>query len=294
VVAAKDGIIMFAKDSSSTSCNLAQGQRCDDAANMVVIKHPGSPTTYSWYLHIAPSSIPAQFRKVGSPVRHGEAIAKQGKTGTISTTNGNGVHLHFFVSSGYSAPAAGRTTPSASSIIPVSFTNANSTNTVFTTYSYSQLRVQSYTSSNSPVRFMEIKSTLNNYCLDLTGGRNSNGTKVQLWYDCVKNANQKWGAYVVGPSVYLLRSPLTNAAGERLCLDVTNGTVGLPIQVWGCSTTNRNQQWQLIPLTEGVYQIKNPSFGCLAPKSNSNQSQVIVKSCNSSDAAQKWRITDLP
>jgi hypothetical protein len=278
---------MFARDDSTTSCNLQYNQRCDDSANLVVIKHLGNPVTYSWYWHLHTGSIPSTFKKVGTPIRHGEVIGKQGKTGTISTTSGNGVHLHFFVSKGYKSPTTGKRLPSASELITVSFINDNKT------YSYSSLAIQQYKSANTPNRNAAIKSAANDYMLTLKDGRNTNATLVEMLAQTITNGSQKWKITSYSPSLFTISSSLLTSQSRSLCLDVTNGNTSLPLQVWECS--NSRQTWQLIPVADGIYQILNPTYGrCLAISNLQNRSAVIVKGCQSGDNLQRWKLIELP
>lgn len=90
VRAAKSGQIVFRKDSSQYSCTT---EACWQSANMVVISH--STNEYSWYLHLAPNSIPASVQ-VGTTVVRGAVIGTEGRTGYSSN-----VHLHFHVTSTY-------------------------------------------------------------------------------------------------------------------------------------------------------------------------------------------------
>jgi len=76
-------------------------------------------------------------------------------------------------------------------------------------------------------------------CMDVTNGKNSDGTKVQVW-DCVyKSSNQEFGYTKFGDN------HIQWTKGK--CLDLTNGvmTNGNQVQVWSCNSNedNNNQIW---------------------------------------------------
>ncbi len=90
VLAAKDGTVVFRKDTSNYGC-----PTCDwTYGNLVVLQH--SPMEYSWYLHLAQYSIPYAIQ-VNTFVPRGTVLGTQGSTG-YST----GTHLHFHVATTYS------------------------------------------------------------------------------------------------------------------------------------------------------------------------------------------------
>ncbi len=294
VTAAKDGFIIFAKDDSNKSCNLKKGQKCDDDANLVVIEHPGNPKTYSWYWHLAKGSIPSEFKSVGTPVRHGEVIGKQGNTGTIDTTsepkNGGGTHLHFFISEGYKKPENGRRLPEASKIIS-DFQFTKEKNSPFA----NKLKLNAKLgSNNTPNKILQVSA--GKYCMDIKDWQSENFGQIQVWRECTLKDNQIWSADVRKPANFWLKSSLQNSAGEYLCIDVTNGDPGKQLQVYGCvsATINTNQVWQFVPLSDGKYQIKSPTFGMcmMAQDLEGDSSPVLLTKCDPKNALQKWTITE--
>lgn len=97
-------------------------------------------------------------------------------------------------------------------------------------------------------------------CLDVTGGNDVNGVKLQVW-DCdASNANQKFWYTAWGDNQYVLRRP-RRAFGADIersynslawtdhgkCLDLTNGSLdnGNQVQLWDCSGTNPNHVWDV-------------------------------------------------
>ncbi|KAJ7721912.1 ricin B lectin domain-containing protein, partial [Mycena metata] len=83
-----------------------------------------------------------------------------------------------------------------------------------------------------------------NKCLDVTGGVNAVGTKLQIW-TCSGGPNQKWVNNLDGTFQW---------SGTDKCIDLTDGklTDGTQLQLWTCDTNNNNQKWGAAP---------NPDFG---------------------------------
>lgn len=98
-----------------------------------------------------------------------------------------------------------------------------------------------------------------NKCIDVVDGKNTNGTKLQLW-DCFSNNdNQKW-AFANGALTW-------NTFGK--CLDLTDG-LGMsntnPMQVWDCFGDNDNQKWKFV----AVVTAASPNQTTTPPASDSN------------------------
>jgi len=111
VRASKPGTVVFVKQSSHEGA-------CDPSArgkeNLVVIQHDTGE--YSWYLHLAPGSVPVQ---VGQRVSYGTVIGIEGTTGYAC-----GTHVHYMASTGHTAwtdPNDPNTMPWATGVAPVDF-----------------------------------------------------------------------------------------------------------------------------------------------------------------------------
>ncbi|KAJ7292574.1 ricin B lectin domain-containing protein [Mycena rebaudengoi] len=63
-------------------------------------------------------------------------------------------------------------------------------------------------------------------CLDVTGGVNADGTKLQIW-SCTDGPNQKWISK---------RDNTFQWAGTNKCIDLTDGKIGNgnQLQLWTC------------------------------------------------------------
>ena len=262
------------------------------AANLMVIEHPGNPTTYSWYWHLAKDSIPSEFRKVGTPVKHGEVIGQQGNTGTICTSGnpktGFGTHLHFFVSEGYESRSG--SLPKALKLVSdIQFTKEKDKLTI------KSLKVHSVlASANTPNKKVQIN--LGSYCLDLKDMKAENFAQIQIWRECTSSNNQTWYIESRKPANLWLKSPLVNQIKENLCIDVTDGNPNKQLQVYGCvnSNINTNQVWQFVPLSDGKYHIKSPTFNlCMTAQDlEGDSSPVLLTKCNPKNILQKWIITE--
>jgi hypothetical protein len=138
VIASKPGTVVFAKESSNTTCQNPSPDPCWKKSNMVVIRH--SSSEYSWYVHLAYNSVTVS---VGQNVSYGTKIGVEGETGYSF-----GVHLHYMASN--SAPSTwpdpndpnALTWPSTANMIPVDFDEYSWANLV-QTYS------RTYRSQNS-------------------------------------------------------------------------------------------------------------------------------------------------
>ncbi|KDR78590.1 hypothetical protein GALMADRAFT_244033 [Galerina marginata CBS 339.88] len=111
-----------------------------------------------------------------------------------------------------------------------------------------------------------------NKCLDVTQGKNADGTKMQIWTCSTNNANQKFG-YTRDNRLYW--------AGSNKCVDLTSGSqaAGNRIQIWTCSDNNINQVWNTgysasnLPTTS-----QNGQFGvnnCGTGSSQSSKCQTV-------------------
>ncbi|PVF97138.1 ricin B-like lectin, partial [Serendipita vermifera] len=79
-------------------------------------------------------------------------------------------------------------------------------------------------------------------CLDVTGGNDADGNKLQIWTCYDGNRNQLWQT----ESDYTIHWAFHNKYifGNK-CLDVTDGkdTNGNRLQIWTCDPANTNQKW---------------------------------------------------
>ncbi len=74
VIATKPGTVVFAKESSNTTCQVPSPDPCWKKANMVVIRH--SSSEYSWYVHLAYNSVTVS---VGQNVSYGTKVGWKAK-----------------------------------------------------------------------------------------------------------------------------------------------------------------------------------------------------------------------
>ncbi|KAF9267204.1 hypothetical protein L218DRAFT_941778 [Marasmius fiardii PR-910] len=132
-----------------------------------------------------------------------------------------------------------------------------------------------------------------NKCLDVTGGVNADGTKLQMWTCGNQNPNQLW---IGGIGL------IYQWAGTNKCIDLTDGNIanGNQLQIWTCdaTTSNPNQQFTVgetppAPPTSGtlaaVRQTHEPEF-CLSPSSNSDGASVVLAACTSTTAGLTWAL----
>ncbi|KAF9263022.1 ricin B lectin [Marasmius fiardii PR-910] len=96
-------------------------------------------------------------------------------------------------------------------------------------------------------------------CLDVIGGVNADGTKLQIWTCTPGNTNQLW--IPLGDSTF-------QWAGTNKCVDLTDGNInpGTQLQVWTCDPNNSNQHWSTPAL-------------CLAASSNADGARLSLDVC---------------
>ncbi|KAJ6539760.1 ricin B lectin domain-containing protein [Mycena capillaripes] len=127
-------------------------------------------------------------------------------------------------------------------------------------------------------------TTFGNKCLDVTGGVNALGTKLQIW-DCTGGPNQKW--------INTL-SRTFQWAGSDKCIDLTDGKItdGTPLQLYTCDGSNQNQIWGPAPnpdaegpqiILGGNPQVQPaPITGepfCVGAASNADGAPVVLLGC---------------
>ena len=139
-----------------------------------------------------------------------------------------------------------------------------------------------------------------NYCLDVSGGSSSEGTRVALY---VKNgtAAQKWAVYNASPDIQGGRTvddgvySILAKSDPSKVLDVAGGSAsdGANIQMWSSNGTAA-QRFRFECGTDGFYTVTNLRSGKVLDVSNGNLvpgTNVQQWSPNGSDA-QKWAVRD--
>jgi len=77
-------------------------------------------------------------------------------------------------------------------------------------------------------------------CLDVTGGVDADGTKLQIYQCTPGNTNQQW----VFNSNFSIQWKNHNK-----CIDLTDGNLDNQLQIWTCTSGNKNQQWRIGPIS---------------------------------------------
>ncbi|MDM4781394.1 MULTISPECIES: RICIN domain-containing protein [unclassified Micromonospora] len=113
-------------------------------------------------------------------------------------------------------------------------------------------------------------------CVDVSGGRSADGTRVQLW-DCHGGPEVRWR---------WRGNTLVNTATSK-CLDVSGGRTagGTVVQLWTC-LGNGAQQWLAV---DGA--LRNPQSGkCLDADGwgTVNGTRLIIWECGSRQSNQTW------
>ncbi|KAJ6578663.1 ricin B lectin domain-containing protein [Mycena vulgaris] len=122
-------------------------------------------------------------------------------------------------------------------------------------------------------------------CLDVTGGVNADGTKLQIWTCSASNKNQQWIS--VGDNTL-------QWAGTNKCIDLTGGKITdeTVLQLWTCGSSNVNQKWigqrnpdntQAGVVTGGDFSAGGGGPYCIAAASDANGAALALVGCLNSD-----------
>ncbi|KAJ7694267.1 ricin B lectin domain-containing protein [Mycena olivaceomarginata] len=115
-------------------------------------------------------------------------------------------------------------------------------------------------------------------CIDVTGGVNADGTKLQIW-DCADgNTNQLWTSF---------NDNSLQWSGTDKCIDLSDGSItdGNVLQIWTCASGSQNQGWigEKNPDTTDVNNLVASNSGfdgfCIAAASNTDGAAVALAGC---------------
>ncbi|KAJ7703936.1 ricin B lectin domain-containing protein [Mycena rosella] len=122
-------------------------------------------------------------------------------------------------------------------------------------------------------------------CIDVTGGVNADGTKLQIWTCSAGNTNQEW----ISVNDFTLQW-----AGTNKCIDLSGGTIadGTVLQIWTCTANDENQKWSGEPnpdttetglITGGDFSAGGGGPYCIAAASDVDGAEVTLVGCLNSD-----------
>jgi len=141
--------------------------------------------------------------------------------------------------------------------------------------------------SPSPTSWVSISSMKKSdgLCLDLKGGVEKDGTKLQVW-DCHPGSpdqNQRWlrrGTEIVHQT----------SDGRDLCVDIPSNdhTNGNKLQVWSCAGSPQ-QQWER---DGNAFRVSNSCMD-LTDGDTSNGNKVQIWACDSGSSNQEWVLTSV-
>ncbi|KAK7041158.1 ricin B lectin domain-containing protein [Favolaschia claudopus] len=124
-----------------------------------------------------------------------------------------------------------------------------------------------------------------NKCLDVTGGSNANGAKLQVWTCDASNANQKW--------IPSGQDNVITWAGKNKCVDLTDGSLtdGTQAQIWDCDAHNDNQKWNHKAVTQpksfSIQLKKDPSL-CVAASAPEAGAFIVIEGCSFGSTSQTF------
>ncbi|KAJ7358468.1 ricin B lectin domain-containing protein [Mycena albidolilacea] len=119
-------------------------------------------------------------------------------------------------------------------------------------------------------------------CIDVTGGVNADGTKLQIW-DCADgNTNQLWTSF---------NDNSLQWSGTDKCIDLSDGSItdGNVLQIWTCASGSQNQGWigEKNPDTTEVNNLVASNIGfdgfCIAAASNTDGAAVALAGCENAN-----------
>ncbi|KAJ7905869.1 ricin B lectin domain-containing protein [Mycena leptocephala] len=139
----------------------------------------------------------------------------------------------------------------------------------------------------------QLKSSATKCCLDVTGGVNADGTKLQIW-TCSGGPNQQWVNTLAGSFRW---------SGTNKCVDLTGGSMTdeTQLQIWTCDDNNANQKWaatsdpdfggpQIIlggNTTNQPDPIRGQPF-CVGAASDADGAEVVLVGCGISNAGPNF------
>ncbi|KAJ7907519.1 ricin B lectin domain-containing protein [Mycena leptocephala] len=123
-------------------------------------------------------------------------------------------------------------------------------------------------------------SVFGDKCIDVTGGVNADGTKLQIWTCTEGNTNQQW----ISVSDFTFQWSGTN---KRIDLRDGKITDGNQLQIWTCDDRNANQHWigapnpgsrKFLNLIGGIVSVAVGPF-CITAASNTDGAEVALAEC---------------
>jgi hypothetical protein len=117
-----------------------------------------------------------------------------------------------------------------------------------------------------PTAWAQVQIRHSSKCMDVAGGKTTNGSGLHQWACDSKKVNQKFKFEDRGNGFYSIRAQVSNK-----CVDLAYGgsTDGQAIQQYSCGATNANQHWAISPTDGGWFELKaKPSSKCLDVKSS--------------------------
>lgn len=112
-----------------------------------------------------------------------------------------------------------------------------------------------------PVSWTQIQARHSSKCVDVAGGKTTNGSGLHQWACDATNVNQRFKFESRGNGYYSIRAQVSDK-----CIDLAFGgsADGQAIQQYQCGPTNVNQHWLLTPLSDGWFELSaKPSRKCL-------------------------------
>ncbi|SFB97565.1 Ricin-type beta-trefoil lectin domain-containing protein [Microbulbifer thermotolerans] len=134
--------------------------------------------------------------------------------------------------------------------------------------------------STVPTGWTQIQVRHSSKCVDVAGGKTTNGSGLHQWTCDASNVNQRFKFESRGDGYYSIRAQVSDK-----CIDLAYGgsANGQMIQQYNCGVANENQHWLLTPVIDGWFELRaKPSGKCM---------DIAGFGQNNGAAVQQWACT---
>ncbi|BEU03772.1 hypothetical protein OAG1_25720 [Agarivorans sp. OAG1] len=122
-------------------------------------------------------------------------------------------------------------------------------------------------------------------CMDVAGGKTTNGSQYHQWTCNTQNDNQRFLFTPLGDNWYTIKAKVSNK-----CVDLASGTTanGGKLQQYSCNNNNPNQVWQLVEQQDGWFELRaKPSAKCIDVKNAASTNQASIQQWNCGNQANQ-------
>lgn len=173
----------------------------------------------------------------------------------------------------------------------LSFSFALNTNAGSGPYMLDNIKFSDEATFPDPNKWYKIATRANtSLCFDVTGGNYATNTAIELWTK--SNVNQEFKFNDAGNGYYTI----TCRANTDYSIDMSgNFAIGQELKLWYSQTSNANQKFKLVPITDGYYRLEtsNSSFSIDNWGAGGNGVKPALFTSNNNNVNQQWLITEV-